>query len=216
MNKIPTIFLRDWDNDPSRITREWNPEAQWLLDNPHAALATVKKDGTNVRVTVSGDAYGNQHLLVDKRRNPSKKEKVRARESGLPEPEPTYVPAQREDPGDKHIFAAVDATDFSDCPDGVFECEALGPKIQGGVESDRPMLYPFSFDPELAFDPIQTIDLFELTPSKIHTTLEAYFTGMGSPLQSKPIEGIVWLGPEGKMAKIKRRDFGLPWPPRAN
>jgi len=29
-----------------------------------------------------------------------------------------------------------------------------------------------------------------------------------------PIEGIVWHHPDGRMAKIKRRDFGLPWPPR--
>jgi len=28
-----------------------------------------------------------------------------------------------------------------------------------------------------------------------------------------PIEGIVWWGPEGPVGKIKRRDFGLPWPP---
>ena len=27
-----------------------------------------------------------------------------------------------------------------------------------------------------------------------------------------PIEGIVWHHEDGRMAKIKRRDFGLPWP----
>ena len=26
------------------------------------------------------------------------------------------------------------------------------------------------------------------------------------------IEGIVWYHPDGRMSKIKRRDFGLPWP----
>ena len=26
------------------------------------------------------------------------------------------------------------------------------------------------------------------------------------------IEGIVWHHPDGRMAKIKRRDFGLSWP----
>jgi hypothetical protein len=29
---------------------------------------------------------------------------------------------------DKHIFAAVDATDFSKWPDGSWSCEAVGPK----------------------------------------------------------------------------------------
>jgi hypothetical protein len=212
MNKIPTIFLRDWENDPSRVTRQWNPEAEWLLDNPHSAIATVKRDGTNVRVTVTH--YGNEtDITLEKRRNPSKKEKRQAEGAGLPVPEPTYAVADPDDSQDKHIFAAFYETDFSDWPDGVWECEALGPKIQGGVESDTPCLYPFSFDPNLAFDPIANLDPFELTPSKIYNAIEAYFTGMGGPLQGRPIEGIVWHGPDGRMAKIKRRDFGLPWPP---
>lgn len=28
-------------------------------------------------------------------------------------------------------------------------------------------------------------------------------------------EGIVWWHPDGRRAKIKRRDFGLEWPPKA-
>lgn len=31
----------------------------------------------------------------------------------------------------------------------------------------------------------------------------------------RPMEGIVWHHPDGRMAKIKRRDFGLPWPVKA-
>ena len=29
-----------------------------------------------------------------------------------------------------------------------------------------------------------------------------------------PIEGIVWHHPDGRMAKIKARDFGIQWPPK--
>ena len=31
---------------------------------------------------------------------------------------------------------------------------------------------------------------------------------------ARNIEGIVWHHPDGRMVKIKARDFGLPWPPR--
>ena len=36
------------------------------------------------------------------------------------------------------------------------------------------------------------------------------------PLGPHPIEGFVFWGPEGPVAKIKRRDFGLPWPVKEN
>ena len=31
-------------------------------------------------------------------------------------------------------------------------------------------------------------------------------------LKRTPIEGIVYHGPDGRMAKIKRRDFAIGWP----
>lgn len=206
MKKIPTIFLRDHENNPSLVTMNWNPAAQWLLDNPHSAFATVKKDGTNVRLTIKHGAAAGLHLILEKRRNPSKKEKRRAEQQGLPVPEPTYVRALPDDPADKHIFAAMGETDYTNWPDGVWECEALGPKIQGGVESDVPLLYPFSFAPEIITDdPIASINPAELTPKQIYYAIGAFF-------MNRSIEGIVWHGPSGQMAKIKRRDFGLPWP----
>lgn len=211
MKKIPTIFLRDWGNDPSRVTREPNPEAEWLFDNPSAALATVKKDGTNVRLTIKQGDVAGLHLILEKRRNPSKKEKKRAEAAGLPTPEPTYVRALPDDPADKHIFKAMYETDYRGWPDGVWECEALGPKIQGGVESDVPVLYPFSFEPEvIANNPMTAMNPFEVTPIKIYEVIEEY-------LAVHEVEGIVWHGPGGRggrMAKIKRRDFGLDWPVR--
>ena len=38
------------------------------------------------------------------------------------------------------------------------------------------------------------------------------FAGIRAFLAKTPIEGIVWHHPDGRMVKIKRRDFGLPWP----
>ena len=42
---------------------------------------------------------------------------------------------------------------------------------------------------------------FTLTPS-----------GLKDWLSAPHYEGLVWHHPDGRMAKIKRRDFGLSWP----
>lgn len=186
MNKIPTLFVRDPSN-MSRVTREVTPGCEWVLSGE--GRATVKRDGTNVRVSVEdGECVG-----LDKRRNPTREEKAQGAEPG-------YVEAHREDPADKHIWAAVDATDFHDWPDGQHSCEALGPKIQGGVESYVPMLYRFGLEATAIDDAtIQT------SPS---------FDALRDYLSEGSIEGIVFHAVDGRMAKIKARDFGVPWPPR--
>jgi len=38
------------------------------------------------------------------------------------------------------------------------------------------------------------------------------FEGLKTFLATAGIEGIVWWHPDGRMVKIKTRDFGLPWP----
>lgn len=40
------------------------------------------------------------------------------------------------------------------------------------------------------------------------------YDALAANLPSLNAEGIVWHHPDGRMAKIKRRDFGLPWPVR--
>ena len=181
MEKIPTLFLRNPDN-MTLVTGEVNPDAAWVLEG--YGTPTVKKDGTNIRVTVQSG----QCVHVEKRRNPTREEKA----AGV---EPGYVDANRDNPSDKHIFAAVDATNFSGYPNGEWSCEALGPKIQGGAESDTPCLYPFTLAPLTITDNPRTWE-----------EIRDY-------LKEHEIEGIVWHDPQlYRMAKIKRKDFGLQWP----
>jgi hypothetical protein len=144
---------------------------------------TRKMDGINIRVNTSNGYC----LHVEKRRNPTREEKA----NGV---EPGYIGASRDNSADKHIFAAVDATTFADWPDGAWPCEALGPKIQGGCEVLTPMLYPFTLRP------------YPLTANpRTYDEIRDF-------LERSKIEGIVWHHPDGRMAKIKRRDFGLSWP----
>jgi hypothetical protein len=180
MEKIPTLFLRDPGN-MSRVTREVDPAAAWVLAGE--GTPTVKRDGTNVRVVVRDGRL----RQVWKRRNPTREEKAAGAEPG-------YVGCLADDPGNKHTLAAVAATDFVVWPDGEWPCEALGPKIQGGVEGGGPRLYPFSWAPERLPD------------------CERTFDGIRALLERLPVEGVVWHHPDGRMAKLKRRDFGFPWP----
>lgn len=187
MNKIPTLFVRDPAN-MSRVTREVTPGCEWVLAGE--GMATRKWDGTNVRVTVENGAC----MLLEKRRNPTREEKAAGAEPG-------YVVASRSDPADQHIFAAVDATDFDEWPAGAWSCEALGPKIQGGVDGLPPTLLAFSLPDFARFNRVGDAP-------RAFDDFAAFFT-------STEWEGLVFHRKDGRMAKIKRRDFGLPWPIRS-
>lgn len=186
MEKIPTLFVRD-PKKMQFVTDEPNAEAAWVLAGE--GVPTQKRDGTNVRVTVAAGKI----VQVEKRRNPTREEKAAGAEPG-------YVDANRADPADKWIFTAVDATDTADWPDGSWPCEALGAKIQGGAEGDEARLYPFS----RGADPIPRTEGEQAGPRT--------FAEIRDYLAMHEMEGIVWHHPDGRMAKIKRRDFGLPWP----
>ncbi|OLD63756.1 MAG: hypothetical protein AUF65_01225 [Chloroflexi bacterium 13_1_20CM_50_12] len=182
MIKIPTLFLRNEQN-MKLVTREVNPDAIWVFDGK--AIPTVKKDGTNIRVTVRNGMC----TYAEKRRNPTREEKANGAEPG-------YVAVDERDPQNQHILSAITHTDYTGWPDGAWPCEALGPKIQGGVEASQPMLYSFVLHPLVIAEP------FELT-----------FDGIQRFLTTHAIEGIVWHDENHyRYAKIKRRDFGLPWP----
>lgn len=183
MKKIPTLFVRDPQN-MSRVTREVTPGCEWVMAGE--GVATRKWDGTNVRVTVAGGNF----VKLEKRRNPTREQKVAGAEPG-------YVDAEPADPSDKHIFAAVDATELKSWPDGAWPCEALGPKIQGGADGVTPSLVAFSlptFRQAMGFP----------TPRD--------FDYLADYLRKAKIEGLVFHHQDGRMAKIKRRDFGHIWP----
>lgn len=184
MQKIPTLFVRD-ESNPRLVTEMVTSGCEWVLSGE--GKATRKYDGTNVRVTVRGGKCAH----VEKRRNPSREEKKFGAEPG-------YVDASRDDASNKWIFAAVDATDFSDWPDGAWSCEAVGPKIQGGPDGLDAGLVPFSLP---SFVETHAVN------NSVRT-----FDDLKAFLANTMIEGIVWHHSDGRMAKIKRRDFGFKWP----
>src|SRR3990167_3961007 len=120
MNKIKTIFDRDWDGNRcvvNKYVQGFNTDV--LKDSE----ATEKLDGTNVRITVRNHAC----VRLEKRRNPDKIQKHKGIE------EPWYVDASEGDPQDKWIYDALKNTDLSLISDGEWSGEALGKNIQGNV-----------------------------------------------------------------------------------
>lgn len=174
MQKIPTMFVRDESKTGHPVTDAIKPECQWVLDGE--GIATVKLDGTNVKVK-------NGQLL--KRQKPKDRDYDEA----------SYVPCDRTNPADRWAFEAHDAA--MNPADGVYEL--IGPKVQGNPHH-RPSheLWPVVPPAEVLH-----IGLIEFGRT---------FEGIKLYLSETPIEGIVFHHPDGRMAKIKRRDFGLPWP----
>ena len=84
--------------------------------------------------------------------------------------------------------------------DGTYEL--VGPKVQGN---------PYSYNRHrlMRHDTTDILPVEDLSFSG----LRAFLSGeVPSPVGPLFIEGIVFWGPEGPVAKVKRVDFGLSWP----
>lgn len=114
--------------------------------------------------------------------------------NGEPYDEAAYVEARRDDPSDKYIWEAFDrlVTKW----DGIYE--AIGPKIQGNPEG---------FKDHALIRVVPMSDILNLAMAVPRT-----FEGLREFLSTSRIEGVVFHHQDGRLAKIKRRDFGLPWP----
>lgn len=186
MRKIPTIFDRDWEGSKKVIDRFVDGVTRDILAE---CVATEKLDGTNVRLTVRNHTL----IRVEKRRNPDKFQKAK----GITEP--WYVDADEFSPDDKFIWEAARSTDLANVPDGEWSGEVLGPKVQGNplnLESHRVVLFSIGVAPK-----------FEDAPTT-YEALRAWLPAQRSKYgRNCGIEGIVWHHPDGRMFKIKVKDF---------
>jgi hypothetical protein len=110
--------------------------------------------------------------------------------------EAAYVPCDRSNPADRWAFEAFDAMDWK--AEGIYEL--VGPKVQSNPEKRErhELVHVVPWDSSLR---LGDLDLTART-----------FDALRGYLSVQPIEGIVFHHPDGRMAKIKRRDFGLKWP----
>ena len=184
MKKIPTVFKRNPD-DMKHVLPEVTPGCEWVLAGE--GRATRKYDGTCV-LARDGVLY-----------------KRREFKDGKPVP-PDFQEADYDPNTGKHVgWVPVDPTDKGDrwycevvAPDSPTNCgvldgtyELCGPKVQGNPEGfEKHVLVPHEAAERYpALDNPQGYDELE----KALTALQW--------------EGIVWHHPDGRMAKLKRRDF---------
>lgn len=204
MRKIVSLFKRDYEGN-RLVYDEVVPGAEWVIAGE--GIATVKYDGTCCMVR-DGKLYKRYDRKLTKGANKRKrrdKDFVTMIEHFKPAPPnweaaelrpniytghwPGWLPVG-DGPEDKwhregwenHFFAADSYT-----------CELVGPKVQGN---------PYQMDHHRL---VMHTERFANQPPRD-------FEGIRRYLLNHYCEGIVWHHPDGRMVKIKRRDFGLPWP----
>ncbi|WP_188316372.1 RNA ligase family protein [Solihabitans fulvus] len=189
MEKIPTLFERD---ERFHVVDRPRAECAWVFDG--AGVGTEKLDGTNVRLTVRSG----QVVRVEKRRNPTKAQKQQGIVDGW------YVETDQGSAEDKWILAAAGNTDVAGWPDGEHACEALGPRIQGNpLALDEHRCLPFNLQAPTVPD-----------VPRSYRELQDFLATLDSSFSPGHLaEGIVFHHPDGRRAKIKRKDF--PRPPAA-
>lgn len=182
MKKISTVFKKD-PNNLALVINEVNPENQWVLDGE--GIATRKWDGTACAV-IDGELY--------KRYDVKKGKSVPDGAIPCQEPDeitghwPHWVKCKRIDPADKYHCEAFDKS--PDWENGTYEL--IGPKINGGKE-----VYG------------EGHCLVRHGVWSIHVDYPITFESLKQCLESRDIEGIVFHHPDGRMAKIRKSDFGI-------
>lgn len=183
MKKIPCVFQRNFSDKLRPILlREVTPGCEWVLAGE--GIATRKWDGTAVLIR-DGKLYARYDCKKGKTPPPG----------AIPceadaDPVTGHWPHWVEAIGPSYIYIRDAAIDASMRDDGTYE--AVGPKINGNAHGlARHMLVRHGGD-------------------WIHPPLD--FDGLRSFLAEHAYEGIVFHNAAGRMAKIRRDDFGLSWP----
>jgi hypothetical protein len=182
MEKIPTIFERDWEGDRSRVLDVVVPGTEWVFEGEGNALR--KYDGTCVMLDEDSAWWARREVKDGK------------------EPPPGFVSSGHDHITLKNVgwepiaqspfakFHAEAVTYHDDWEPGTYEL--IGPKVQGNPEHT------------------ETHQLIRHAFCEGVGNLDRTFKGIRQFLTETPWEGIVFHHPNGRwLAKIKGRDFGI-------
>jgi hypothetical protein len=183
MQKIPTLFRRDPD-DMRHVLPEVTPGCEWVLAGE--GVATRKYDGTCCMLDADGRWWARREV------KPGKQPPANYRPISADEATGKTVgwePIEQSAFAKFHAQALDWQSEFEHTP-GTYEL--LGPKINRDPEEcGRHWLIKHSDADPIVLAPR------ELTYEGLEKLLGDGFT----------FEGIVWHHPDGRMAKLKRRDF---------
>jgi hypothetical protein len=180
MKKISTLFKKDPD-DLGRVISQINPEHEWVF--MPEGIATRKFDGTACAI-IGGILY---------KRYDVKKGKT-VPEGAIPCQEadeitghwPHWVKCVEGNPEDKYHFEAFGTS--SNLSDGTYEL--CGPKINGNKEGFAAHVLVRHGEHRLGIT-------------------DRSFNGIKAFLAENDVEGIVFHHHDGRMAKIRKSDFGI-------
>lgn len=186
MRKVPTLYLRD-PADMRRVLPEVNPACQWVLDGE--GVATRKYDGVCIRIDEAGDVWARQSV-----------------KDGQEAP-PNFAPVDHDpETGKTFGWVPIRQSGFAKYVDEAMETgwsmeawaprtyELCGPKINGNHEG----FGAHTLVPHGGW--LFAVEADDGAPPRD-------FEGLRDWLTSRTFEGIVWHHPDGRMAKLKKRDF---------
>lgn len=182
MKKIPTIFERDWNGDRSRVLGIPHPDCGWVFAGEGVAMR--KYDGTSCFV-MGAELYKRREL---KRGQVIPHDFVIAGSDDETGKTVGWVPVGS-GPEDRWHREAFMRLATPTVEDGTYEL--CGPHVQGNPEG------------------LPEDDLIKHSGAQSFGVVPTDFQGLREWLAERDIEGLVWHHPDGRMAKIKKRDFGL-------
>lgn len=180
MRKITTLFVRD-ENDRRHVTRDVTPGCEWVVAGE--GVPTRKYDGTCVMY--DGAAWWARREVKPGKTTP-----------------PGFVPVETDEttgktvgwePVEQSAFARWHEDALRQCADplpGTYEL--CGPKINGDPEK-------YGVHRLIRHETAEHLD-----------DAPRDFEGLAMWLSAQSYEGVVWHHPDGRMAKLKRRDFPVP------
>ena len=178
MNKIPTLFVRDPD-DRAHVLPEVNPGCEWVRVGE--GTATRKYDGTCI--SYDGSRWWARREVKPGKTAPGGFVQVGSDETTgktmgwEPIEQSSYL---------KYLVEAHSNYPDREYPPGTYEL--CGPKVQGNPEGfSRHIL-------------IRHADAERLVVPRDFEHLAAW-------MAETDFEGVVWHHPDGRMAKLKQRDF---------
>lgn len=188
MQKIISVFQRNYETD-CRIRDEVVPGADWVLAGE--GLATRKFDGTCCLVR-DGKLYRRYDAKKGKT-PPAEFEPAQKDSDPITGHWPGWIPVGDGDNDRWHREAwNIDLENGETPADGTYEL--IGPKIQGNAEN-------------------MVNHVLVKHGAWIIGPVDRTFDGIRKYLEwATMVEGIVFHHPDGRMAKVKRKDYGLPWP----
>jgi hypothetical protein len=190
MKKIPTLFIRD-PKDRAHVTRDINPGCEWVTAGE--GVATIKWDGTCTLLDEAGDWWARREVKPGKKAPDGFREEQHDEVTGK---RVGWEPMANSPFRKFHTeaLAMTGPTLIAAGPMTPGTYELVGPKIQGN---------PDGFATHLLI----RHGWAALSAREATKNAPRDYDGLSKWFRTRLYEGLVWHHPDGRMVKIKQRDF---------